>query len=747
MSTNLQNLEQKQNTPLNNDVIDLLPLIKLVWQKKWRIISLVFVVMLLTSLVVMSIAPTYQASATMQIEQEGSNVVSIEQVYGLNGASNEYLQTQFELLKSRALAESVVKDLNLTSHKEFDPAQQEPPLIDIKGWLKSLNVKSLIPGVTPRDLEAEQPPTEQEILDGVVRAFMNKISISPIKKSQLVVISVNMTDPIMAAKAANKLGENFINSQLEASMQASITASTWMNSRLEQLKTNLQDSENKLQAFKEAEGLIDVDGIVTVSANELSAINQRLVDARSKRAEAESQYRQVKTIKKNDWKRLSSVPAVLSNPLIQTFKAEEARAKAKVDELSKRYGKRHPAMQAALSDLSAAQASLKSQVAQIVAGIKRQYQIAAANEYSLRKSVKENKEQIKGISKNEFKLRELQREVDSNQAIFDTFMTRLKETTATSDLNTTNARVVDPAVTPKYPIKPKKPLIVILAGLLTGMLAVFLTLLFNALNNTFKTSDEIEQKLNLPVLGILPFVKHSSKDQKIALTFHKNSNKIFTESVRTIRTSVMLSSIDSLHKVVVVTSSVPGEGKSTVSINLADAISQMENTLLIEADMRRPTMSKILGLPPGTPGLANLIAGSNTFEDCVKSLYGGIDTIVAGVVPPNPLELLASDRFKEIITELSNKYDRIIIDSPPIQAVSDSIVLSTYADSVIYVVKSDDTATQTVVKGVGKLLQNKAPIRGVILNQVDIKKAKKQGISYEGFYDYYGYSDPKSKKS
>ncbi|WP_029408401.1 GumC family protein [Thiomicrorhabdus sp. Milos-T2] len=747
MSTNSQILEQNQNTPLNNDVIDLLPLIKLVWRRKWRIISLVFVVMLLTALVVMSIAPTYQASATMQIEEKGSNVVSIEQVYGLDGGSSEYLQTQFELLKSRALAESVVKDLNLTTHKEFDPSQQEPPLIDIKGWLKDLNVKKLIPGVTPEELEAEPLPTEQEILDGVVQSFMKKVSISPIKKSQLVVIKVDMTDPVMAAKAANKLGENFINSQLDAAMQASITASTWMNSRLEELKINLQKSENKLQAFKEKEGLIDVDGIVTVSANELSAINQRLVDARSKRAEAESQYRQVRTIKKNDWQKLSSVPAVLSNPLIQTFKAEEARAKAKVEELSKRYGKRHPAMQAALSDLNAAQASLKSQVAQIVAGIKRKYQIAAANEYSLKSSVKENKEQIKDISKNEFKLRELQREVDSNQAIFDTFMTRLKETTATSDLNTTNARIVDPAVVPNEPIKPKKPLIVILAGLLTGLLAVFLTLLFNALNNTFKTSDEVEQKLNLPVLGILPYIKHTSKDQKVALTFHKNSDKIFTESVRTIRTSVMLSSIESLHKVVVVTSSVPGEGKSTVSINLADAISQMENTLLIEADMRRPTMSKILGLPPGTPGLANLIAGSNTFEDCVKSLYGGIDTIVAGVVPPNPLELLASDRFKEILTDLSTKYERIIIDSPPIQAVSDSIVLSTYADSVIYVVKSDDTKTQTVVKGVGKLLQNNAPIRGVILNQVDIKKAKKQGYSYEGYYDYYGYSDPKSKKA
>ena len=379
-----------------------------------------------------------------------------------------------------------------------------------------------------------------------------------------------------------------------------------------------------------------------------------------------------------------------------------------------------------------------------MAGIERQYQIAAANEYSLNRSVKENKEQIQDISKSEFKLRELQREVDSNNAIFDTFMTRLKETTATSDIDSTNARIVDPAVIPNEPIKPKKSLIVILAGLLAGMFAVFLTLLLNALNNTFKSADEVEAKLNLPVLGILPLVKKGKTDQKIALTFHKNSDKIFSECVRTVRTSVMLSSIDTTHKVVIVTSSIPGEGKSTTSINLADAIGQLEKTLLIEADMRRPTIAKILGLQPGTPGLANLIAGSNTFDECVQKLYGGIDTIVAGIVPPNPLELLSSDRFKTLIEELSIKYDRIIIDCPPVQAVSDAIVLSNFADSVIYVVKSEATNKPTVVKGIGKLLQNNAPVRGIILNQVDIKKAKKQGNSYEGYYDYYGYSNGKT---
>jgi capsular exopolysaccharide synthesis family protein len=746
-----QSSDQAQNTsikstsnqqPDKSDVIDLLPLFQIVWRKKWSIISLVFTVMLLTTLVVMSIIPTYRASATMQIDQQESKVVSIEQVYGIDGGSSEYLQTQFELLKSRALAEKVVKLLNLTSHKEFDPAQQEPPLIDIKSWIRSLNLSQSLPGLVPESFDNPPPPTESEIFDATVENFMQRVTISPIKKSQLVVINVDMQDPAMAAKAANMIGETFINSQLDASMEATFTASKWMNSRLSELRQKLQAAENKLQAFKDKEGLIDVDGITTVSANELSAINERLVDARSKRAEAESQYRQVKGIKKGDWQKLASLPAVLSHPLIQTFKADEAKAKAKVEELSKRYGKRHPAMQAALSDLKAAQASLKSQVLQIVAGIERQYQIAAANEWSLRKSVKENKEQIQDISKNEFKMRELQREVDSNQAIFDTFMNRLKETTATADLQTPNARIVDPAVVPMEPIKPKKALIIIIAGFLAGLFAVFLTLLANALNNTFKSTEEVESKLNIPVLGILPLVKAKNR-RSVAEHYIESTDKPFMESVKTMRTGIILSGIDNPHKVLVVTSSIPGEGKTTVSTNIAISLAEMEKTLLIEADMRRPTMSKTFDLPVGTPGLANLIAGTAEIEEAIQKV-DGVDLVVAGNVPPNPLELIASNKFNEILEQLINQYDRIVIDSPPVQAVSDSLVLSTYAQSLIYVIKSDATTKTNVTKGIGQLLQNNAPIKGIILNQVDIKKAKKQGYGYDGYYDYYGYSQSKN---
>jgi len=742
---NVINMQTQTDNPLqsqNNDVIDLLPLIKAVWRRKWSIISLVFIVMLLTALVVMSITPTYQASATMQIDPKENKVVSFEQAYGLSN-DNEYLTTQFQLLQSRSLAERVVKKLNLTTNPEFDPRQQKPPILDIKGFIKSFNISQFVPGTKPNDLEAEKEPTEQEILNSVINKFMKTVSISPVPKSQLANINVQMSDPQLAAKAANEIGKEFIKSQLDAAMESSLTATKWMNERLVDIRKKLQDSENKLQAFKEQEGLIDIKGVVTVSADELSAINQRLVDARSKRAEAQSQYNQVKNIKKDDWKRLASVPAVLSHPLIQTFKADEARALAKVDELSKRYGRKHPAMQAAISDLNAAQASLKTQVQQIVAGIQKQYQIASANERSIQNSVNENKEQIKEISKDEFKFRSLQLEVDSNRAIFDTFINRLKETTATSDIESTNARIVDPAVVPEKPIKPKKGLIVILAGLLAGMFAVFLILLLNALNNTFKSTDEIEVATNLPVLGVVPLIK-KKPNQHISQLYHKAADKTFSEAIKTIRTGVALSAIENPRKIIVVTSSVPGEGKTSLSVNLSDALRENEKVLLIEADMRRPNIARSFGLPPGTPGLANLIAGTITKEEAIQSLYGGIDTMVAGVVPPNPLELLSTETFKQVLDELKDEYDRIIIDSPPTQAVSDALLLSTFADAVIYVVKAESTSKDLVKKGIGKLLQHQAPMQGTILNQVDIKKAKKHGYGYDGYYDYYGYSNSKS---
>ena len=722
----------------SDDEIDLLKLWNSLWRRKWSILSLVLAVMMVAALAVLVVTPIYRAAATLLIEQKAAKVVSIEQVYGLDGMGNEYLQTQFELLKSRALAERVVRQLNLTTHPEFDPRQQPEPLIDLS-WLRSaLNFHKVVPVTLPGDLEDEAALSEAEIFDEVVKQFMAVTSVSQQGKSQLVTISVEMADPRTAALAANALANGFIESQLEATMEMSATATNWMNSRLGELRARLKEAEDRLQSFREAENLVDIDGVSTIVAGELSLTADRMIDARRQRAEAESQYRQVQAMRSGGWERLATIPAVLGHPLIQQFKADEAKAKAKVEELSRRYGARHPAMEGARSELNAASASLRGQVEQIVAGIERNYQLAVANENSLRSSFNANKAQIQQISAKEFRLRELQREVEANRALYDTFMTRLKETSATADLDTANARIVDPAVVPSEPVKPKKTLIVLIAGLLALFAGVGLTLLLDALNNTFKSTEEIEGKLNIPVLGILPLLKKKERSE-IAHMFQEGQNKPFCEAIRTIRTGVVLSAMDNAHKVIVITSSIPGEGKSTVSANLAFALGQVEKVLLIDADLRRPTLAKNFDFPVGTPGLANLIANTAKLEDCLREV-NGISMLCAGTVPPNPLELLSSQRFAKAIEYLKSKYDRIIIDSPPTQAVSDAMVLSTFANALIYVIKSDSTAIPLVEKGVGQLLQNNAPVTGIVLNQVDVKKAQKYGYSYGGYYDYYGYS-------
>ncbi|MFC6670569.1 GumC family protein [Marinobacterium aestuariivivens] len=571
--------------------------------------------------------------------------------------------------------------------------------------------------------------------------------ITPVPKTQLVKVQIDMADAPTAARAANALARAYIDSQLEAQVEMTSTATSWMNQRLAELKSKLEESEQRLQDFRDQENLVDLKGGATaVTAGELSHTSDRLVDSRRDRAVAESQYRQVSELKDGGWKRLATAPAVLSDPLVQQFKAQEARALSRVQELANRYGPKHPSMIAARSELNTATANLQTQVEQVVAGIERSYQLAVANEEALQSSFELNKDQIQDITRKEFKLRELQREVDSNQSLYNTFLNRLKETSATADLQSANARIVDRAVRPDEPIAPNRKLIVVLAGLLALAVGACLALVLDMLNNTFKSTEDVEEQLNLPVLGTLPLLKDRlQKDVAQSFNQGRETDRAFLESIRSLRTGVVLSGLNKAQKVLLVTSSIPGEGKSSVAANLAASLGQLEKILLIDADMRRPTSAKNFELPVGTPGLANLIAGNAQLDDCIRPL-DGFDLISAGTVPPNPLELLSSNAFASTLEELGKRYDRILIDSPPTQAVSDALMLSTLASSVIYVIKADATPIPQVRNGIGRLLHNRAPLSGVVLNQVDVDKAKKNGYSDGLYYDYYGYGSDEATK-
>lgn len=716
---------QRSTSTDDSDFIDLKKIWHAVWSRKWGIVLLVAVVAVLTAVLLSRMTPIYKAVASVIIEVKGTPVVSFQPANAPTEVS-EYLQTQLSLIQSRGVAEKVVRDLELTEHPEFDLRQQPGPLINIGGMLDA------IMGEEP------EPLTEAQIMDHATQVFMDRTTVWVEGKSQLVYLSVAMADKLMAAQAANHLATSYIEAQLEAKVEMSMTAASWMNTRLVDLRQNLKDSEDRLQAYLDAEGLVDMDGVGTISANELSLTGDRMIDARRQRAEAESQFRQVESMRDQGWERLASVPAVLGHPLIQQFKADRAHARSRVEDLSRRYGDRHPAMQSARSDLNAATASLRQQVEQVVASIERSYQLAVANENSLRASFNDNKEQIQDISRKEFKVRDLQREVEANRALYDTFMTRLQETTATSDLSSTNARIVDEAIPPAQASEPNTRLFMVVALFLALVAGIAQAIIREILDNTFKSSDEVETKLNLPVMGIVPQVPRNLRKQ-VSHLFQRNEEKRFCEAIRTIRTNITLTEGNQLRQVLVVTSTAPGEGKSSVSANLAFAMGQLNRVLLIDADLRRATLDQTFEFAPGTPGLANLIGGNAKLDDCIRSV-GNVDMISAGTVPSNPLELLSSPRFAKLLEAVKGRYDRIIIDSPPSQAVSDAAVLSILADAVIYVIKSESTLIPHAQKGVAQLLQSNAPVAGVVLNHVDVEKAKRNG-QFRGYYDHYGYSE------
>lgn len=710
----------------SDDEIDLLQLVLPIWHRKWSILSLVVVVMMLAALITMNMTPIYRATTSLMIDPGASRTSDLEALSGLPGVGNEYLLTQFELLKERELAERVVKALNLTEHPEFDPRQREESKFNPRAM-----VKLLLPG----DVDPVVPD-EDAIFDSVVSALMERTEITPVTKTSLVKINMEMADPALAAEAANALADAYITSQLEARLATSMTVTNWMNDQLAAQREKLQIAEQNLQAYREQENLVDVQGIVTISADELSQMGTRLVDARRARAEAESLYRQVAALKNSGWKRQAEVPAVLSNPLVQQFRTKQAQAQAKVDELSGVFGPLHPEMVAAQAELRAAEVDLQAQVEQVVASIEQQYLLSLANERSLQTSFDENRDVIQQISSKEFELRKLEREVETNQQLYDTFMTRLNEISSTQDFEAINARVIGKAIVPKAPVKPRKALIIVIAGLAAFILAAGLTLLLNRLNNGFKSVRDVEGSLNQPMLGMVPLVK--KKNTNVA-RLYDGEDKSFSETIRTLRTSIVLSALEHPRRVLLMTSSVPGEGKSTVGSNLAASLVQFGKVLVIDADLRRPTLHKNFALPVGTAGLANYLAETAALDECIRPV-DNVDLMPAGAVPPNPQELLMSPRLGELMSVLRERYDYIIVDSPPCMAVSDAIILSGLVDSVVYVVKANATPIPVAQRGVGQLLQKNAAILGVVLNQVDVKKAQRYGENYEGYYDYYGYS-------
>ncbi|HEY5579756.1 MAG TPA: polysaccharide biosynthesis tyrosine autokinase [Rhodoferax sp.] len=696
-------------------------------KRKWAILAFALAVTLVAGVVAFVSTPIFEAKTTLLIETNKQKVVTIEDVYAGVGATREYFQTQVEIIKSREVALKAIAKLKLYDNPDYDPRL---PKKGIAALLKQIGFAT---ENQPREWN------EQTLTEAVYPRFAADLSIEPIRLSQLVVIRFSSPSPALAASVTNTMAQTYIENDLDARYQMTRTASVWLQERLSGLKDKLNQSEQVLQGYREKSGIVNIkEAAQSGTGQQLEQLQTRLIEARTRRAEIEATHNIIKQAASGG--DLASQPAVLNSAQVADAKRQASEAARKLAEVSQRYGKEHPKFLQADSEAKAATENLQRQIDLVVGGINHEYERARSTEKMLEGALASARGTVQSVNRKEFELGQYEREVESNRQMYDMFIKRSKETNVAGDLQTTVARVVDPAAVPSSPIKPKKPLIVAVALFMGLLIGAMLALLLDVLDNTLKTTEEVESRLKQPLLTVLPMLTKKDAERMVSGRLVLDApNSLYAEAVRTARTGVLLSSVDLASRILVVTSSVPGEGKSTFASNLAMAHAFTKRTLLIDADMRRPSISKTYGLDSSIGGLSEMVAGTAKLGDCLHKVENSnLMVLSSGAIPPNPLELLLSERFAHALEALAKNFEVIIIDSPPIELVSDALVIAARATGVIFVTKAQSTPYALARKGLRRLTRANAHIVGVVLNALDFNKAEKYYGEYSG-YGKHGY--------
>jgi len=617
------------------------------------------------------------------------------------------------VLRSRPLAEKVVRELGLAN---------EPALVGEDGVSTTPSV-----GGMKAAAEVEREIARRELL----KDYTERLSIFPLRNTQLVEVSFEAPTPMLARDIANHHAEKYIESDLEARLERTKTAASWLAGQVQGLRGDLNTANQELAAYLQAENIIDInDDVTEIVSQELQELQGEMVGVRSRLAEAQITRDQVRSSSNNR----ESLPVVQRDELAQRLKLDVVLARQKLAELGKTFGPQHPTMLAANSDLSSANSSLRSQINKIIETVELQYNAALAEETSLQRRIDESRNRFYDRNQQSDRYFELKSEVESAQRLFDLFFERTQETTETLDLQSAHARILSQAEDPLEPSKPKKAVLFLLAGMGSLMLGILYYIMRELFNTGIRDGEDVHQRIGLPLLGSLPIIKKNFIRPVVLNSMEEaersKDGAIFKEAVNTVRTGMMLDRVDQPHKVVMVTSTIAGEGKSTIAGHLAYSYSNVGRTLLIDCDLRTRGVSSMFGVNKSDMGLRELLSAEALLEQCVIGIDNNLDLLCANFTPLNPLKLISSPRFQSHIQEAAKKYSYIILDAPPVLPVSDPLVLSGYADAVIYAIRARSTPYQHISRCLQSLQRVDAPMVGVVLNQLEM------GGTYYSYYSY-----------
>ncbi len=701
------------------------------------------IVLGLTAAYVSRMPPAYESEALVMLnDRPPQPVPNIPDVVVGSPPTEDSLASQLLLIKSRGMAERLVDQLNLHLLPEFNPALQ-PRSVDFTTWLDPARLiptwlldhlpKAWADTVMTASSSAEMTDQQRAALlrSEIIQAVMDNILAEPANRSTVIGLKFISTDPALAALGANTLARLYLSEQLEAKQTASRRAREFLEQEIERLRSSVASAEQAVQDYRRQHELA---GVVP-DEQQLTEDNTQLVMLRAERVQAEAKLRQVERLLRSN-AGLDQASQLLDSPVLTELRTRELELNHQLAELSNEYGERHPRMVNLRAELTALEDRKQAEIKQIAQRQRDEVQVLRAREAALEANIADLKTQLAKYNEAEIGLEALQREATADRELLETYINRAKEITSQQKAQEPDARVISRAALPDEPTYPRRKLIfgvALVSALLAGSLAVFG---LEGLDNTFRSSEQIEDLIGLPTLGLVPAIvgldKRYGSPQDYVLD---NPNSPFGEALRSLRTAMLLTSMGSPPKTVLVTSSIPSEGKTSIGMCLARIYARSgRRTLIIDCDVRRPRLHELAGVA-NQSGLSDVLLQHRELNEVVLlDEASGAYFVTAGGPVPDPAALLASERMRRLLKEVATRFDLVIIDSPPVLSVSDARVLSQMTDKTVFLVHWGSTRRHDVMMGVKQLIEAGADVAGVVLSRVNVRKHARYGYRDSGYY-------------
>jgi len=733
----------------------LLDYLQLLWFRRKLILALTLFVTVIGYIQVSEIKNVYSAMSTMLINVPESQVVDFETVLVRSNSWGE-ATSETEVLRSRVLAAKVIKRLNLLSDPEFNPALAVPEeslfdflrYLDPRSWIPAAWKKSIKEAMgieterveapvvaSPEELDEAQQLAQAEV---AVSILLSKLVVQAVNGSNVINITFSSLNPKTAALLANDIPEAYIVDQLEAKFEATEKANNWLTEQLSELEVKVVESERAVEIYRDQYGLAGTPGSSLADA-ELSELNSQLIVARASLAEVEARHEQLSRLLQGTTQGVETAAEVMSSTLVQQLRTQEAEALSRASELSVEYGPKHPRMLQVQAEIIEIRERIRTEVERIAVGLEHEVEFARTKVASLQGSLNAAQGETSSQNKEAIQLRALQREAAANRTLYETFLNRFKETSSTQSLESSDARVISKAEVPGGPSYPDRNRLLTNYILLGFFGACGLVLALQLLNPGMTNPEQVQHVLGEYVIGLIPIIPGKALLHDYVL---EKPNSSVIEALRSVKFALALSDPDHPVKAVQITSSVPEEGKTSLALSLARTVAAAgKKVIIVDGDLRRSTVGKKIGMAGAHKGLSDLVVAEN--EDLSQFILrdekGNMDYLPTGTAKyANATDIFSSHRMATIINLLKERYDLVVVDTPPVMAVADARILGRVVDKTIVVVRWDKTPRKVAKAAIELLRRADVSIAGVVLQQVDLKRYGRVGYGDSGYYYHYG---------